>query len=41
MHTQYCKRQNVASIEDKIYATLAKRKDYTEFLFEKENCTNG
>lgn len=27
------------SIEDKIYATLAKRKDYTEFLFEKENCT--
>ena len=29
------------SIEDKIYDTLAKRRDYTEFLFEKELCTNG
>ena len=28
------------TIEDKIYDTLARRKDYTEYLFQKENCTN-
>lgn len=30
----------INSIEDKIYDTLAMRKDYTEYLFQNENCTN-
>lgn len=28
------------SVEERIYKTLAKRRDYTNALFEKENCTN-